>query len=112
MEIAISNMKRCDLVKVSGQIDSATAPRLESTLLELVESGRGNLAIDFEDVTFLSSAGLKALLHAQIRLRKKSSHGRVVAANIPPNLQEIFELVGLHHIFDMYDSTAEAVGSF
>ena len=112
MDIAVSSMKRCDLVKVTGQIDSATAPQLEDRLLELVESGKGNLVIDFEDVTFLSSAGLKALLHAQIRLRKKSSHGRVVAANVPPNLKEIFELVGLHHIFDMYDSTAEAIGSF
>ena len=112
MDIAVSSMKRCDLVKVTGQIDSATAPQLENRLLELVEGGKGNLVIDFEDVTFLSSAGLKALLHAQIRLRQKSSHGRVVAANVPANLQEIFELVGLHHIFDMYDSTAGAVGSF
>jgi anti-sigma B factor antagonist len=112
MEIAVSNLKRCDLVKVSGQIDSATAPELENQLLDLVERGKGNLVIDFEDVTFLSSAGLKALLHAQIRIRQKSSRGQVVAANVPPNLREIFELVGLHHIFDMYDSTAEAVGSF
>jgi anti-anti-sigma factor len=112
MDIAVSSMKRCDLVQVSGQIDSSTAPQLEDTLLELVESGKGNLVIDFEDVTFLSSAGLKALLHAQIRLRKRSSRGRVVAANVPPDLMEIFELVGLHQIFDMYDSTAKAVGSF
>jgi anti-sigma B factor antagonist len=112
MDIVVSSMKRCDLVKISGQIDSATAPQLEDTLLELVEKGKGNLVIDFEEVTFLSSAGLKALLHAQIRVRKKTSHGRIVAANVPANLQEIFELVGLHHIFDMYESTAEAVGSF
>lgn len=112
MEMEITNLKRCDMVKLSGQIDSASAPALETQLLELVESGRGNLALDFGEVTFLSSAGLKALLHAQIRSRQKTSHGRIALADVPPNLRDTLELVGLHHIFDMYETATEAVGSF
>ena len=112
MEMVVSSMKRCDLVKLSGQIDSSTAPALEDQLLELVESGKGNLVLDVGEVTFLSSAGLKALLHAQIRIRQKTKHGRVALADVPPRLKDTFELVGLHHIFDMYPDSTEAVGSF
>ncbi|MGC9333778.1 MAG: STAS domain-containing protein [Anaerolineae bacterium] len=112
MQMEVTNLKRCDLLTLSGQIDSATAPALEAQLLELVESGKGKLVLDFGEVTFLSSAGLKALLNAQIQIRKKSSHGRIALADVPLHLKETLELVGLHHIFDMYDNSTEAVGSF
>jgi anti-sigma B factor antagonist len=112
MEIKVESMKRCDLVTVSGQIDSLSAPELEEQLLDMVESGKKNLVVNLRDVTFISSPGLKALLAAQIRTRKKLPPGEVVISEIPPNLKEVLDLVGLHHLFKFYDQDVEAVGSF
>jgi anti-anti-sigma factor len=112
MEISVETMKRCDLVHPSGMIDSASAPELEETLLDLIEGGTRNLVISLRDVTFLSSPGLKALLAAQMRTRKKMPPGEVVLSEIPPKLQEVIELVGLHHVFQFYEQDVEAVGSF
>ena len=112
MEIKVESMKRCELVTVSGQIDSASAPELEQQLLDLVGAGKKNLVVNLRDVTFISSPGLKALLAAQIRTRKKLSPGEVVISEIPPNLKEVLDLVGLHHLFKFYDQDAEAVGRF
>lgn len=112
MEIKVESMKRCELVTVSGQIDSASAPELEQQLLDLVEAGKKNLALNLRDVTFISSPGLKALLAAQIRARKKLPPGEVVISEIPPKLKEVLDLVGLHHLFKFYDQDVEAVGSF
>ena len=112
MEIKVETMKRCDLVSVSGTIDSANAPDLEEKLLDLVESGQKNLVLSMGEVTFISSPGLKALLAAQIRTRKKVPPGEVVISEIPPNLKEVLELVGLHHLFRFYEQDVEAVGSF
>jgi anti-sigma B factor antagonist len=112
VEIDVKNMKRCHLVSVSGRVDSATAPDLEEKLLELVASGNGNLVIDLSQVGYISSAGLKALLHAQIRAREKFPQGEVKLSEVPAKLRETLELVGLHHVFKILDDTTEAVGSF
>ena len=112
MEIKIEPMKRCGLATLSGMIDSASAPDLEKQLLELIEGGTKNLVINLRQVTFISSPGLKALLAAQIRVRRKIPPGEVVLAEIPPKLQEVLEIVGLQHLFRFYEKDAEAVGSF
>lgn len=112
MEIAVETMKRCDLVHPSGMIDSANAPDLEEKLLDLIEGGSKNLVISLREVTFISSPGLKALLAAQIRARRKLPPGEVVLSEVPANLQEVLELVGLHHIFRFFEQDVEAVGSF
>ena len=112
MEIKVEIMKRCDLVSLSGMIDSANAPDLEEELLDLIEGGKKNLVLSMREVTFISSPGLKALLAAQIRVRKKVPPGEVVLSEIPPNLKQVLELVGLHHLFRFYEQDVEAVGSF
>ena len=45
MEIKVETMKRCDLVSLSGMIDSANAPDLEEKLLDLIEGGQKNLVL-------------------------------------------------------------------
>jgi len=112
MEIKVEAMKRCELVTLSGQIDSATAPELEQTLLDLIDSGKRNLVLNFRDVTFISSAGLKALLAAQIKTRRKLPAGEIAIAEISPKLKDTLELVGLHYLFKFYDGNVQAVGSF
>lgn len=112
MEIKVETMKRCELVTVSGQIDSAVAHELEQELLELIESGKRNIVLNLRDVTFISSPGLKALLAAQIRTRRKVPSGEVKISEIPPKLKEVLDLVGLQHLFAFYDQDVEAVGSF
>ncbi len=112
MEIRVQTMKRCELVTVSGEIDSIVAPKLEQELLDLIESGKRNLVLNLRDVTFISSPGLKALLAAQIRTRRKLPPGEVKISEIQPKLREILDMVGLHHLFSFFDSDTDAVGSF
>ena len=112
MEIKTESMKRCELITVSGRVDSARAPELESTLEGLIEEGKRNLVINLEDTTYISSAGLKALLAAQIKVRRRVPRGSVRISQIPPELMDTLRLVGLDGLFDFYESDVEAVGSF
>lgn len=112
MEIKVENMKRCELVTLSGQIDSATAPDLQQALQDLIEGGSRNLVVNLRDVDFISSPGLTALLSARIKLRRKVPPGEVALSEISPRLRETFELVGFHHLFQFFESDLNAVGSF
>lgn len=112
MEIKTESMNRCELVTVSGRIDSNTAPELEELLLGLVQSGQKNIAVNLASAEYISSAGLKALLSAQMKVRKAVPKGDVVIAEIPAKLKESFDLVGFDRLFDFYESDVHAVGSF
>jgi anti-sigma B factor antagonist len=112
MEIKSEAMKRCELVTVSGRIDSATAPELEKLLLGLVQSGKKNIVINLRNTDYISSAGLKALLSAQMKVRKALPAGDVVVSEITPELKESFDLVGFDRLFSFYDEDIQAVGSF
>lgn len=112
MEIKTEALKRCELVTVSGRIDSSAAPELEEALLGLVQTGQKNIVVNLRDATFISSAGLKALLSAQMKVRKMIPSGDVVIAEIGPELKESFDLVGFDRLFNFYESELKAVGSF
>ena len=49
-------------LRVSGELDIATAPKLQSAVDELWQSGWCDVAIDFGDVEFVDSTGLATLL--------------------------------------------------
>ena len=112
MEIKTEALKRCELVTVSGRVDSSTAPELESVLLGIVQSGRKNVVVNMKETTFVSSAGLKALLAAQMKVRKMRPSGVVVVSEIKPEVKESFDLVGFDRLFKFYPEDLQAVGSF
>lgn len=112
MEIKAEAMKRCELVTVVGRVDSSTAPDLEKALLGLIQSGQKNIVVNLRDTEFISSAGLKALLSALMKVRKMIPPGDVVISEIKPELRSSFDLVGFDRLFTFHDDNLYAVGSF
>jgi anti-anti-sigma factor len=112
MEIKAETMKRCELITVTGRVDSSTAPELEQVLLGMIQAGQKNIVVNMRDTTFISSAGLKALLSALMKVRKMIPPGDVVVSEIKPELKESFDLVGFDRLFKFYDDNLYAVGGF
>ena len=112
MEVKAETMKRCELITVLGRVDSSTAPELEQVLLGLIQTGQKNIVVNMRDTEFISSAGLKALLSALMKVRKMLPPGDVVISEIQPELRESFNLVGFDRLFRFYDDNMHAVGSF
>ncbi len=77
-------------IKVSGRLDTATAPQLEAELKESL-SGIEKLILDFAELDYLSSAGLRVLLSAQKTMNKQ---GEMVVRGINETIAEIFEVTG------------------
>jgi anti-anti-sigma factor len=111
VEIQTEALKRCELVTVAGRVDSSTAPELEDVLLGLIQSGQKHIVVNLRDTDFISSAGLKALLSALMKVRKMKPSGDVIIAEIQPDLRESFKLVGFDRLFKFYDNNTHAVGS-
>lgn len=112
MEVKAETMKRCELITVSGRVDSSTAPELEKILMGLIQTGQKNIVVNLRETDFISSAGLKALLSALMKVRKLVPPGDVVISEIESDLRESFELVGFDRLFKFYDDNLHAVGGF
>ena len=77
-------------VKVVGRLDTTTAPELEASLKESFE-GLTKLVLDFSELEYLSSAGLRVLLQAQKTMNKQ---GEMILKNVNETINEIFEVTG------------------
>lgn len=77
-------------VKVSGRLDTTTAPELEASLKESFK-GLTKLVLDFSELEYLSSAGLRVLLQAQKTMNKQ---GEMILKNVNETINEIFEVTG------------------
>ena len=81
-------------VKVSGRLDTTTAPELEASLKESFE-GLEKPVLDFSELDYLSSAGLRVLLQAQKAMNKQ---GEMVVRNVNETISEIFEVTGFSDV--------------
>ncbi len=111
MEITTKEFKHCNLVNVTGRVDSATAPQFTQVMDKLIDKGIYKFVIDMRDLEYMSSAGFRALLAAQ-RSCKRYNRGEVLLASVPPRIQEALELAGFTELFKTVPGPLEAVGSF
>jgi len=77
-------------VTIVGRLDTTTAPDLEASLKESFE-GVTKLILDFAELEYLSSAGLRVLLAAQKVMNKQ---GEMIIRNVNETINEIFEVTG------------------
>jgi anti-sigma B factor antagonist len=110
-KIVNKEYKRVDLVEISGRIDSSTAPQLEQALNKVIKDGRFHIVVDMADMEFMSSAGLRALLSALKQVRR-FNRGDLRLAAMSTKVKKAFELAGLLDVFQVFDNSVDAVGSF
>ena len=106
----ISNTKQGPVVTLSlkGRLDASTSKSLEETLLDLINNANERLfVIDFQQLDYISSAGLRVLLMAAKLL--KPENGRIALTSLKDHLQEIFEITGFQGIFPIFKNQEEAM---
>ena len=111
MEITAQEFKHCEMIKVKGRVDSATAPQLAQAFETANQGGKYQLVLDMSELEYMSSAGFRALLAAQ-RNSKKYNRGEVVLASVPDRIREALELAGFTELFKTFDDPLSAVGHF
>ena len=82
------------IVKVVGRLDTTTAPELEASLKESFE-GLEKLVLDFSELDYLSSAGLRVILKAQ---KLMNAQGNMKVINVNDMVMEVFDITGFADI--------------
>ena len=82
-------------VNVSGRIDTTTAPQLEEAILPELD-GATEVEIDFKDLEYISSAGLRLLLMLQKKMN--AANGTFKIMNVNDFVMEVLEMTGFKDI--------------
>jgi anti-anti-sigma factor len=90
---------------VAGRVDAITAPALRREL----QRARFDVDLVLAAVTFLSSAGLGALLAGQKHLVAQGCHLRLV--DVPESVCAILETVGFIDLFEIVDRESQKTNS-
>jgi anti-sigma B factor antagonist len=79
-------------VSLSGRLDTSTAPEFETYVNENL-AGVGSLTLDFKELEYISSAGLRVLLGLQKKMK-----GALKLTNVGELIMEVFEMTGFADI--------------
>lgn len=74
----------------NGRMDTSTAPQFEAEIKSGLD-GVEKLILDFENLEYVSSAGLRVILAAQKAMNQK---GEMVIRNVSEVIAEVFEITG------------------
>ncbi len=100
----------CVIVTVSGDVDLRTTATLSRTLEAAATTSRTDcLVIDMTDLSFIDSAGLGVLIHAQNRAEARGSS--IVLVHPPQLVRRLLTNTGLQHRFTAYDTLDAALAA-
>ena len=89
------------VVKIAGELDMATAPRLRDELLRLADEGVRLLTVDLSDMSFVDAAGIGVL--ARCLRRQRAGGGDLVLRSPRPTTTKVLALTGLDRAFAVED---------
>ncbi len=110
MELVEKTNGEVTILELNGRLDSNTSKILEDKVMEVLGQGRKKLLMDFGDVDYINSTGLRVLLLALQQLKK--NQGRLVLCSIKDYMKEVFEISGYTEIFPIFPDQGEGLKGF
>ncbi len=109
LSVEAEQSDKATILIVSGRVDGSSVGILESAVQEQIDAGHKTLIFDFQNLSYISSAGLRALLIAA-RLTQKEG-GKALFCDLAEHIAEIFEISGFTQILDIRATRADALGA-
>lgn len=98
------------LLYPSGFINAHTVRLFEDELQRAIADGRYRIVVSGQELRYVASAGLGALMGVIEEVR--SNGGDIRIAELNDTVQNIFEMLGFNHLYRIFTSEREAVLSF
>ncbi len=109
MSVDVTENREDDVLvlRVDGRLDAASAPLLERKVNTVIEGGQARLVLNFERVTYLSSAGMRLLLAVSKKL--SALQGRMVVASVNDEVMEVLKMAGFDQLLEFAHTESEAL---
>lgn len=98
------------LIYPRGYINAHTVRAFEGEIQSALQRQRFRIVVNARELAYIASAGLGAMMGAIEEIR--SNGGDLRLSELNETVQNIFEILGFHHLYRIYGSEDEAVRSF
>ena len=78
-------------ISIAGSLDSNTAPDLQQSIDAEINDSVSTTIIDFKDLDFLSSAGLRVIFKTKKIMDGRG--GKLLLVNLQPQIKKVFEII-------------------
>lgn len=109
MNIVTETVNDILVIQPDGRIDSNTAPQFEQQVLGAVDGGQTRLVLDFSELDYISSAGLRVVLMTAKRI--KPVQGALALCGMSDSIREVFEISGFLTILTVCADRDEALAA-
>ncbi|MFN0065737.1 MAG: STAS domain-containing protein [Chlamydiales bacterium] len=107
MDVTVEEKGEVIVVRVKGRLDAASSPQLEKTINSIIDGGHFKLVLNFTDVDYLSSAGMRLMLSISKKLQQLE--GKVVACNLNDEVMEVIKMAGFNQVIEFYPNEVESL---
>ena len=109
MDIGLERQDGALIAKPEGRVDGINASDFEKALRDAIDEGGGPLIVDLENLTYISSAGLRAiLLIAKLLAQRNAGFG---LCSLSDPIREVFEISGFDKIVSIHGSRSDALAA-
>jgi anti-anti-sigma factor len=105
----IEKKGKVTILTPKDRLDTSTSPAFEKVLKEQFNDETSTIIIDFINIEYISSAGLRVLLLGAKTMKKKN--GKLCLCSLNEQVHEVFDISGLLHIFNPYDNINDALAA-
>ena len=97
------------IFNLQGRIDASNSNQIHEKIMDEIESGANDIVINFAEVSYISSAGLRILVYTSKTMKKKS--GTLSICAMSKNIEKIFQISGLMGLFDVHSNLETSLTS-
>ena len=108
MNVELEQRDGVTIATLFGDLDSRTAPLVQEKLLAVPEP-QGKALLDMSGVSYISSAGLRALL--MLYRQMAANDGRVALVGLPESIRDVMTVTGFLEFFDEYPTLDEGLSA-
>lgn len=95
------------IVRAAGRVDGVNAHELADYLADVVEESHSNLVLNFSELKYISSAGLRVILTTVKSLKAKKRD--LFLSQLAGPVKDVFKLSGFYGILRIFETDTDAV---
>jgi anti-sigma B factor antagonist len=110
MEIIEEKQDMISIFRLNGRLDSNTSQGFEKKIFDAISDGSKNMIVDFKDLDYISSAGLRVILKATKALNREE--GKIMLCSMQDYVKEVFEIAGFDSFLPIVANIDDALKTF
>lgn len=109
MDVEQTSIGDVQVFRIKGRLDSSTSTDFEAAVLKSIGPATNRVVLDFSQVAYVSSAGLRVVLLAAKQTR--AQQGAFAIFGMAKPIHHVFEMSGFARIIALFDTEAAAIMS-